>query len=309
MSTVPTQHGSAHEDGLLGLAFGLDGDLRREDELREMLARCDQCASFGYRTLADLRALSAGDARAGARLERLLREGAEAMATRDHTTAYNQLYGSPGEVEAPRPRRWLAVGSLAAVVIASVLIAVTTGRATSHRPEAAEATVELVEAGAPGDPRIRPLTVPASVAPEHLLRLRMPLPTRAIGSPYLWLGVVTDARGGRPVVLTAALPEDAAAAVRNGVHWNEELHVPGDSGTTGAIAAVRPGEMAVVLPARLLNNGANRVRVIAATSDPGPDAIGSLTAGEEPRLDKGVESLVVSSPLDIQVQAPRRREP
>ncbi|GMV40315.1 MAG: hypothetical protein AMXMBFR64_20310 [Myxococcales bacterium] len=308
MSAIPSQHGSAHEDGLLGLALGLDGDLRREDNLQEMVAHCEQCISSGYRTLADLRALSGGDPRAGARLERLLLGGIEAMATRDHTTAYNQLYGTPEDVEGPRPRRWLALGSLAVVVVSAVLIAVTTGKATSQRAEAAEATVELIEAGVPGEPRVRPLTTPVSVAPEHLLRLRMPLPTRAIGSPYLWLGVVTDARGGRPLVLTASLPADAASAVRNGVPWNEELHVPGSDGTTGAIAAVRPGEMAVVLPARLLTRGANRVRVVAATSDPGQGAIAALTAGEEPTLDKGVESIVASRPLEIHVKAPRPPE-
>lgn len=305
MSSLPAQHGHVHEECVLGYAIGLDADLRREDDVRDLVARCDECLSFSYRTLADLRALSGGDTRAGARLEQLLRTSLEAIAWRDHTVAYNQLYGgaSLSTDTTPRGRRWLPFGSMVVVAVAVVLLAVVTGRSTIQHVDEATATIEVVEAGAPGEPLVRVLTEPADVAQDQLMRLRMPLPTRAISSPYLWIAVVTDARRGPPLVLAATLPAEAAAAIRAGVAWNEGLHTPGDKQTTGAVGAVRPGEMAIVLPARLLSTGENRIRVIAATSDPGQPTLDALIAGNLPELDASIGSVVASSPLTIRVTA------
>lgn len=302
MSSLPAAHGPAHEDAIIGYAIGAEGALRIEQELHGVIAGCPECVGFGYRRLADLRALAHGDLRAGVRLEGLLKASLEQMAWRDHTTAYNQLYGGPVlEPAQGRPRRIIPI-AIGFVLAAAVGLAVwlSAGPAGDRYGEAIP-TVEIVESSSEGA-RARAVHPPVDAQRAQLLRLRMDVPSPAIGQGYRWLAVLATAEGSDRLLLTADLPEEADVAIRAGVPWNQDLKAPGKGSSTGAVGALRSGEMAVVLPARLLQLGANRVRIVAATGDPGASAIAAIAAAEPPDLPGDFGRLVASTPVVVSVR-------
>lgn len=311
MSVISTSHGPTHEDHIIGYTLGLDAELQIAEPLRDMVAHCPDCVAFAYRRLADLRALAHGDMRAGARLEELLRESLEQMAWRDHTDAYNRLYGGGVETESEKPqRRWvpIAVG----IVLATVVALAVWGGATGNGDRYAEAipTTEIVDSTKEGA-RAHLVQPPVDARRTQLLRLRMNVPSPAIGQGYHWLALIATGADGERLLLTSELPADSDVALRAGVPWTQDMRHPGKGDATGAVAALRSGEMAIVVPARLLQAGSNRLRVVAATADPGPLAVAALAATERPDLPEEVARLVASTPVVVTLRSspPRSAQP